>query len=59
MVTFRPPAQEVMGSIPVSASSAAYSAGLLKLGMEHGDFFVRNMVVYINTVGHHCRMQMR
>ena len=60
MVSFRPPMQEVGGSIPVSSSSAAYnSAGLLKLGTEHGDIFVRNMVVYINTAGHHCRMQMR
>ena len=59
VVTFRPPAQEVEGSISVSASSAAHSAGLQKIGREHGDFFVRNMVVYINTAGHHCRMQMR
>ena len=59
MVSFRPPVQEVGGSIPVSSSSAAYSAGFQKLGTEHGDIFVRNMVVYINTAGHHCRMQMR
>ena len=58
MVSFRPPVQEVGGSIPVSSSSAAYSAGSQKLGTEHGDIFVRNMVVYINTAGHHCRMQM-
>ena len=59
VVSFRPPTQEVGGSIPVSGSSAAYSEGLQKLGTEHGDLFVRNMVVYINTAGHHCRMQMR
>ena len=59
VVSFRPPTQEVGGSIPVSASSAAYSAGLQKLGTEHGDFFIRNTVVYINTAAHHCRMEMR
>ena len=59
MVSLRPPTQEVGGSIPVSASSAAYSAGLQKLGTEHGNLFVRNMVAYINAAGHHCRMQMR
>ena len=59
MVSFRPPTQEVGGSIPVSSTFAAYSAGLQKLDTEHGDLFVRNMVVYINTAGHHGRMQMR
>ena len=59
MVSFRPPTQEAGGSIPVSVSSAAYSAGLQKLGMEHGHLFVKNMVVYINTAGHHCKIQMR
>ena len=59
MVSFRPSTLEVGGSIPVSASSAAHSAGLQKLGTELGDLFVRNMVVHINTAGHHCRMQMR
>ena len=50
MVSFRPPTQKVGGSIPVSASSAAYSAGLQKLGKEHGDLFVRNMLIWLYTL---------
>ena len=50
MVSFRPPTQGVGGSIPVSASSAAYSAGLQKLGTERVDFFVRNMLIWLYTL---------
>ena len=57
--SFRPPTQGVGSSIPVSASSAAYSAGLQKLGTEQVDFFVRNMLIWLYTSGHHCIMQMR
>ena len=37
-VSFRPPTQEVGGSIPVSASSAAFSAGLLFQHYKYNKF---------------------
>ena len=52
VVSYRPPTQEVGGSIPVSGSSAVlYSEGLQKLGTEHGTVtFLSEIWLYTLTL---------